>query len=294
MRGTCRPLGKYGPVGKRRECSAAADRAGTVDLDGIGPPEIEPDMRFAPNWKLTLFAGLFVPVLLSLGTWQWSRAAEKREIESVRDAAAALPAQRLAITDAPPAHLTPVRVQGHFDARRILLLDNRTHEGRAGYEVFARLEDDGSESAFLVGLGWVPAPADRSLPTLDPLPASPVALRAVVLRTLAAPPVFGALEESDTWPRRVQRIDIEALERSFAQPLYPWVLMAEAGEPGVATHVFRAVRMSSDTHLGYAVQWYGLATVLLLGWAYVSFRRPREETHQNGELSRSAEESSTS
>ena len=251
-------------------------------------------MRFAPNWKLTLFAAVFVPLLLSLGTWQGLRAAEKRKIEAVRDAAAVLPAAKLKPTEvAPPEHLTPVRVQGRFDGTRIVLLDNRTHKGRAGYEVFACLEDAASEAGFLVGLGWIPAPADRSLPALEPLPGGPVALRAVVLRERPEPPVFGAFELSQTWPRRVQRIDIEALEESFGRTLYPWVLMAEAGEPGVATHVFRAVRMSSATHLGYAVQWYGLAAVLLLGWAYVSFRRPSEGTDQDGKAVSPAEESTT-
>ncbi|MEE2892417.1 MAG: SURF1 family protein [Pseudomonadota bacterium] len=249
-------------------------------------------MRFAPNWKLTLFAVVFVPLLLSLGTWQGLRAAEKRGLEAARDAAAVLPAAMLEPTEAiPPGHLTPVRVQGRFDTTRIVLLDNRTHMGRAGYEVFARLEDVASEGGFLVGLGWVPAPADRSVPALDPLPGGPVALRAVVLRKRLEPPVFGAIEDSEAWPRRVQRIDVEALEKSFGQTLYPWVLMAEAGEPGVATHVFRAVHMSSATHLGYAVQWYGLAAILLLGWAYVSFRRPSEEPDQNGKAAGPAEES---
>ena len=69
-------------------------------------------MRFAPNWKLTLFAVVFVPLLLSLGTWQGLRAAEKRGLEAARDAAAVLPAAMLEPTEAiPPGHLTPVRVR---------------------------------------------------------------------------------------------------------------------------------------------------------------------------------------
>ncbi|MEE4300514.1 MAG: SURF1 family protein [Pseudomonadales bacterium] len=231
-------------------------------------------MRFAPNWKLTLFALIFLPMLVALGSWQLRRAEEKRGIEAALAEAASRNVRALSADEqTPPAHLTPVRVSGRLDAEHLVFLDNRTHQGRVGYELWAVLEDAATDGAFLVGLGWLPAPARReALPTVR-LPDGPVTLHGVVLTERPETPVFGPVTESRRWPLRVQRLEPAALARSLGLTLYGWPIVVDAGEPGVQIHVFDPVRMGSATHTGYAVQWFGLAAVLLVGWCIASLRR---------------------
>lgn len=234
-------------------------------------------MRFAPNWKLTLFALVFLPLLLSLGGWQLHRAEEKRGLEAALAAAAASGVRDLRADELdPPVHLAPVRISGRLDGERLVFLDNRTHEGRVGYELWAVLDDAASEHAFLVGLGWVSAPARRDvLPTVR-LPTTPVTLHGVVLTERAEAPVFGPVAEALQWPLRVQRLELDELAEALGLRLYEWPVVVDAGEPGVQTHVFDPVRMGSATHTGYAVQWFGLAAVLLIGWCIASLRRTTE------------------
>ena len=231
-------------------------------------------MRFAPNWKLTLFALIFLPLLLGLGAWQLHRAEEKRAVEAALVAASAEGVRAIVASEgAAPPHLAPVRLSGRLDTEHLVFLDNRTHEGRAGYELWAFVDDAGSDGAFLVGLGWLEAPPRReALPTVR-LPSTPVTLHGVVLTERSEPPVFGPVAESAAWPRRVQRLEPEALADALGRELYAWPVVVDAGEPGVQTHVFDPVRMGSATHTGYAVQWFGLAAVLLIGWAVASLRR---------------------
>ena len=231
-------------------------------------------MRFAPNWKLTLFALIFLPALIGLGSWQLQRAEDKRAVEAaLADAAAAGVRGLRADARTPPDHLAPVRLSGRLDGERLVYLDNRTHEGRVGYELWALLEDAASDGGFLVGLGWIAAPPRREdLPGVR-LPSGPVTLHGVVVTEQAETPVFGPVAEASGWPLRVQRLETEALGDALGIRLYDWPIVVDAGEPGVQIHVFDPVRMGSSTHTGYAVQWFGLAAVLLVGWCVASLRR---------------------
>ena len=238
-------------------------------------------MRFEANTKLTVFVALFLPLLIALGFWQLDRAHDKQAIGEVQDAAASRPPQTLDTRDdVAPGHLARVRIGGRLDVERLVLLDNRTHEGRVGYEVFALLDQGEEAPALLLGFGWVPAPQLREDLPVPRLPSGPVSLLGVVVRDADQAPVFGEVMESDIWPLRVQRLDLAQIAEVLDRPVYAWPVMVAAGEPGVQTHVFEPVRMSANTHFGYAVQWFGLATVLVLGWLAASIRKPTARAGQ--------------
>lgn len=251
-------------------------------------------MAFAPEPRLTVFACLFLPVLLGLGAWQLERAGEKRQVEDRLDAARASIVRATPIAELDTlADLTVVRVSGRLDGDRAVLVDNRTHGGRPGYELFvplrgvtARPPDGGGApgpAAVLIGLGWLPAPPRRSeLPAIE-VPPGPVAITGLIHGRAGEVPVFGAEAETG-WPLRVQRLDVDRIAATLGEPLAARPIMAEAGEPGVRQHLFDPVRMPASTHTGYAVQWFGLAFVLAAGWVLASVRRgalrsPRQETN---------------
>jgi surfeit locus 1 family protein len=250
---------------------------------------------FTPSLRLTLFAAIFLPVLCALGTWQWQRADAKVEIETRLVTQAALPPRRIdTASPAPLEHLARASVRGRVLGDRLVLRDNRTHEGRVGYEVFAavapeRLAEDPQEeradepqverareraSAVLVNFGWIEAPAERSHLPRPTLPAVVVTLVGTLDLQRGQGVAFGPISEGEAWPRRVQQIDLAALGEALDLRLYPAVLVADPGMPGVQTYSWQAAQMSSATHRGYAVQWFGLALVLLVGWVVASLRTP--------------------
>ncbi len=160
--------------------------------------------RFSPlGLLLTLTV---VALCLALSWWQWQRAGEKRawladQAAKARSAPVTLEA---ALAQADPQH-QPVRVRGELDNRRSVLLDNRTHQGVAGYYLLTPLRT-GDDRWVLVNRGWLPRGADRR--QLPPVPEvnGPVTVNGAVY----VPP-DNALVLKDTplpenhWPLRVQR-----------------------------------------------------------------------------------------
>jgi surfeit locus 1 family protein len=96
---------------------------------------------------------------IALGNWQSERAAQKR---------------------AASAAATPVSLQGEFLPKFTVLLDNKTHHGRPGYQVVQPLRVAGGKHV-LVNRGWTPAAATRAqLPELR-TPAGAVSLQGIRL-----------------------------------------------------------------------------------------------------------------
>ena len=86
------------------------------------------------KWMLLAMALLLWPVLVSLGFWQLDRAEQKSELLESWEVRAQQ-TQSLASSDL--VRFSSVESQGEFDRERWLLLDNRTREGKVGYEVVA-------------------------------------------------------------------------------------------------------------------------------------------------------------
>jgi surfeit locus 1 family protein len=72
-----------------------------------------------------------------------------------------------------------------------------------------------------------------------------------------------------TWPVRVQQIDLKRAEKALGGPLYPAVL--KVAEPLTAKFItaWQVVNMPPVKHQAYALQWFGLALVLITGISWL-------------------------
>lgn len=226
------------------------------------------ERRFHPGWKMTFFAGVLLPVLISLGIWQLDRAEEKRRLEEqMLDRIGALPA--------PPGEslsdFERLRLSGTYEAERTFLLDNQTHAGEVGYGVITSfLADDGRR--WLLHRGFLTGdPGRRSLPVVR-TPAGHLTLTGLVWPELGMMPAYGADEWSAGWPKLVQRFEVERMA-AILDNTVPREIRLEAGQPGVFVPAVTSLNMPAAKHTGYAVQWFGLAIVLICGYLYFGFRR---------------------
>ena len=222
------------------------------------------------DWRLLVFSGLFLPLLLSLGVWQLNRAGEKHILlQAWQQKASTAPWPELVAGDLKPG--LPVTLTG-FYGEQTWLLDNRTRDGVPGYEVltlFVPLEGP----SVVVNRGWV-----QGARTRDQLPEiqTPDALFTLEgrLAEYPEPPVLADAEPVATdWPRRVQALP-EATVAREARDLAPMTLMlADPQQPGA----YRADRvpdvMGPQTHYGYAVQWFALAAALTILTVVASYRK---------------------
>lgn len=217
---------------------------------------------------MTLFAGVLLPVVVSLGAWQLDRAEEKRRFEEqMLDRIGALPVPPGVIL----VDFERLRLAGAYEADRTFLLDNQTHAGEVGYAVITSfLAEDGRR--WLVHRGFLAGdPGRRSLPEIH-TPAGTVTLIGLVWPELGLMPAFGADEWPAGWPKLVQRLEVERMA-AILDNAVPREIRLEAGQPGVFVPAVTSLNMPATKHTGYAVQWFGLAIVLIGGYLYFGFRR---------------------
>lgn len=226
--------------------------------------------RFAPApcWTLLALAGM--AVFISLGRWQLGRADEKRDLFAAFESGSRVGIEL-------PSNLVPLdRYQrattaGRYDPSRQFLLDNMTHDGVPGLHVLTPLlRDDGS--VVVVDRGFLPSRGRRS-----DLPDIPVddAPRRVSGRMdyLPRPAVELGTGPTAGWPRLISFPRVEDLATALGLPVHPQVLLLDAGEPDGFLRDWRPPGMTPDKHVGYAVQWFGLAAAVFATWFILSLRK---------------------
>lgn len=222
--------------------------------------------------------------MLRLGLWQLERAEFKTQLSAQaqeNDARSALPADEIllqAAADSESWYFRSVKVIGQFDPARQYLLDNRTFDGRAGYHVLSIFRY--GTQKLLVNRGWIPVGPDRRV-----LPDIRIDDRPVTLTGRLAPLPGSGLLLGDagygeaTWPKVVQRVELDNMQAQLGISLLPAVLLLDPQHPSCLSCRWVAARgISADRHRGYAVQWFSLAVtfLVLLGIACLYGNRRRD------------------
>ncbi|HEU4813098.1 MAG TPA: SURF1 family protein [Xanthomonadaceae bacterium] len=221
----------------------------------------------------------------SLGAWQYGRADEKRAV--MAEAAAVLEAREpvplVAASD-------PERIdqldwsagRGRFVDTGPFLLDNQRHEGRVGVRAYRVFVPEGEAAgALLVDLGWLPLGAGRAMPEV-PTPQGDVAVRGL----LAAPPSpglrlgTGIAPAGEGWLLTRVEPDAIAAAAGLDRPIAPRVLRLD---PALSLGHARDLAVLPNTvpperHLGYAVQWFGLAATVLVIALVLTLRSRRKKS----------------
>ena len=225
--------------------------------------------QFRPTLWPTLGLLLLVAATVSLGNWQRHRAAEKQALQTQYEQAMHEGAVDLAIgLDAQARRFRNVRATGTYDARAQVLIDNKVHAGRPGYDVVTPLKL-ASDRYVLVDRGWVAAaPRRAELPNAPP-PAGEV----TVLGRINTPPAryLELRQDQGNGPVR-ENLDIARVAQVSGLPLLPFIIeqTGDAGD-GLARD-WPAPDFGIDQHLSYMVQWYSLATLGCVLWLALNWR----------------------
>ncbi|MGE4367182.1 SURF1 family cytochrome oxidase biogenesis protein [Thermomonas sp.] len=246
--------------------------------------------RLLGGWGLALLLAL---AFAALGRWQLARMHEKERL-------LAAAAQALATARDQPQPLLlaadPARAQAYdWAAGRGMLagvtlwLDNQQRDGQVGVRMYCLLYPQDGAQPLLLDAGWWPLGGDRALPA----PGCPhVADQAV--RGLLAPPPAAGLAHGAPLARQADgrwlavRLDLPAIAAALGlhTRIAPRVLRldpvhrpGDAGvmlAPGQRDLDILANTLTPERHLGYAVQWFGLALAALVTAAVLTSRsRPR-------------------
>jgi cytochrome oxidase assembly protein ShyY1 len=239
--------------------------------------------RLAFGWVLALAC---IALFASLGNWQLRRMHEK---QAMLDAAARVLQQRnpqpLSLAADPErARLYDWAVgRGRFVGPP-LLLDNQVREGRVGVRVYRVLRPEPAAgekhaSDLLVDLGWLPVAGDRRLPDVASASDDIVEIRGLLTPPPSSGLAVGAgmLQRDRAW--LLMRVDTDEIGRRLALPA-PLAARVLRLDPALPIGHARDLDILPNTlpperHLGYAVQWFGLALTVLVTALVLTLRKPR-------------------
>lgn len=235
-----------------------------------------------PSRRFVVFVGgalvaVLLPTFVSLGLWQWDKAATKAARQTLLDTRSREPAVQLSATpvDAESLRFRRVTVRGTYEPQYQILVDNRVHQERAGYHVITPLRIDGGEMRVLVNRGWISANGTRQLPTLE-TPGGLVELQASAsvpgtrFFMLAPEPVVAA---NAGWQPVWQNLDLARYRQVVAFPLQPVVLQLDPQSAGGGfVRDWPRPDERIERHVGYAWQWFGFAAATVGIWLFFLLR----------------------
>lgn len=220
---------------------------------------------------LLSLVGLFV----WLGFWQLDRAEEKEQQGQSRAERVDQPAWKISGEELNPSAMEyrQVEVEGEYLADHQFLLDNRKHQGKAGYHLLVPMKIVDSERAVLVNRGWIFQGERRTqLPEID-IPQGVQKIQGVV----RMPREQGfRLEQQADAPLRLY-IDLPQIGQQAGVELLPFVVRQQgAGNEGLIRE-WRSERPAQgpDAHYGYALQWFSFALLGVGGWIALVLQQRR-------------------
>ncbi len=233
--------------------------------------------RFRPGVAPTLVVAALLPAFLALGAWQLQRADEKRLLQGEYDARAQGSAVRIEprMQRAEDLRFYRVTVRGRYEAPHQLFIDNRVHQGRAGFHVVTPLRIEDSEVRVLVNRGWVPLGPERA--HLPPAEAPTGAQEITGVATAPADRPFRLGPEAplrDDGQTVWQHMDLGHFAAGVRYPVQPVVILLDPHSPaGGFTRDWTRLDAGIAVHQGYAFQWFMLALTLSALYLVFGFRR---------------------
>jgi surfeit locus 1 family protein len=224
---------------------------------------------------MTLLVIIGALILGRLGIWQLDRLAQRRAFNSSLNTRLAQPALKLANAAIDPAALEyrRVEVRGVYDPAQEIVLRNRELDGTPGVHILTPLRLSGSDTAVLIDRGWIPRekadPAARSAFTT---PAGELLVSGIARRSQENvggpqdPPLGPDRKRLDAW----FHVDTTRIQQQTGYLLLPIFIEQQPtpGDPALPRRV-ATVDLGEGPHMGYAVQWFAFASILVVG--YVAF-----------------------
>ena len=232
--------------------------------------------QFKPKIWTIIVSTIFVVTFIQLGNWQLSRADEKDARQLQLDELAKQPVVSVPTTAITLEDLLyrEVEVYGTYVADETIYLDNRTHNGVAGYHIITPLRIENSGMYVLINRGWLAMGKSREI-----LPIVPVVEGQVNITGVVVPPTQRALELSDqivsgaVW----STLYIDRYQEQTGLTLQPILIQQQDEIDDGLIREWVRLDSGSSKNLGYAFQWYSFAVLTVIIFLVLNVKRNRTE-----------------
>lgn len=232
-------------------------------------------IRFRFRFVPFVVATMLVVLGIALAQWQTRRGDEKMALQAKLEQRRAQPMIDLTgpISSPDAIEYRRVQVKGQFLPNWPIYLDNRPHNGIAGFYLLMPFKIAASNLHVLIARGWFPRnPADRTSMPNVPTPTGVIEIEGVARRDIGHVMQLGALDAPKPGTI-VQNLDIAEFAASSGLSMQPVLVeQSNASNDGLIRdwpHPATGV----ERHRAYAFQWYALSLMAFIFFVVTGFRR---------------------
>lgn len=167
-----------------------------------------------------------------------------------------------------------VVAHGAYTDRYTILLDNRVHRGRVGYQVVSPLRIGASDTHVLVNRGWIAAGRTRA-----ELPQLPPSAGERTIEGIAVVPSAEVFELAPETPRGPvwQNLVLDRYRAWSGLKVQPFVIQQTSeADDGLIREWIRP-DAGADRNRAYAWQWFSLSALALVLYIALNVRRRDDE-----------------
>lgn len=239
-----------------------------------------PSLIFTRQWRwVTLGVIVLALVFVRLGVWQLDRLAARQANNARIEERITLEPIMLTGQELDPVanEYRQATVRGTFDHEHAVLLRNRSFNGVPGVDLLTPLRIEGSDQAVLVDRGWIPLEQSTPEARRQFNEEGSVEVLGIVRPPRTNTSRFAPLDrvtedgrlDAWFWP------DVARIGQQVPYTLLPFYLEAtQPTDPAASLpHPQPRIEIDEGPHLGYAIQWFSFAVVLVVGYGAVVVTR---------------------
>ena len=226
---------------------------------------------FRLNWVIVFFVVLTFGTFVRLGIWQINRAGEKVALQEALQAESEQQAIAIEKVDSrmfqsrnDELFNLHVALTGHYVNERSVMLVSRFHNGDLGYEIVTPFRLVSTGQLVLVNRGWTGLKTTANSQSNLPFVSGLQHLTAQIQIPDKKLPEFSNQMNISSWPIQMRGLNMGVIHDLLGEDLFPVAVRLTDGQPGVLIRNWPAVSVNINTNLGYALQWFGLALVVLV------------------------------
>lgn len=214
----------------------------------------------------------FTAVFVSLGNWQLSRAQEKTDQYELlekfsKQPAVTLPATQIKLQD---YQYREIEAAGEYVNELTIYVDNKIHQGRAGYHIITPFRIKNSDLYVAVNRGWISTGNDRRI-----LPKIAEMQGEKKLTGMVTSPDIRTLELSKSqitgaiW----DNFNLQRYQEITGLEFQPLLILQRSDEQDGLVRDWSKPDSGAAKNLSYALQWFSLAATTIIIFIVLNVKR---------------------
>ena len=169
-----------------------------------------------------------------------------------------------------------VEVEGEFVPKGLMLLDNKTRNAVAGYEVVMPLKIGGSSMHVLINRGWIAAGPERARLPVFSTPGSVVRVTGMA----TVPGRFIELAKVEDSGPVWQNLTVERYVVRTGLQVQPVVVQQQNELDDGLLRSWERPDFGVATHYGYAMQWFSFCGLIIFLYVFFHVKSSRSKKNQ--------------